>query len=193
MDIPKTNKAVFLDRDGTLNVYRDFIFSLEQFELLPFAAEAIKLLNNSGYLALCVTNQPSPARGECTIADIESIHEKMKQQLERDGALLNDIKFCPHYPSKVDGDEFSELKFDCLCRKPKTKMIDDFVEHYNIDLASSWFVGDTERDIQTARNAGIKSILVKSGKTLDDGASFATKPDFIFDNLLEAARFIINE
>ncbi len=184
-------KAIFLDRDGTINVLKGFLTKAEDFELLPTVAEAIKKINSSEYLAIVVTNQPVIARGECTYEELEKIHNKLETLLGRKGAFINDLFFCPHHPHKGYKGEVPELKIDCNCRKPKTGMIVKAADKYNIDLSKSWFVGDTTGDIQTGINAGLKTVLVKTGEAGKDG-KYPVKADFEADNLADAVDIILN-
>lgn len=155
-------KAVFLDRDGTINVYKGYITSPDQLELAPDAAEAIRILNQSGYLAIIVTNQPVIARGDCTYETLELIHKRLITLLGQNGVYIDDLVFCPHHPDKGFAGEVEKLKIDCNCRKPKIGMLEKCAEKYNIDLSLSWIVGDTYRDIQTGLNAGCRTVLVDS-------------------------------
>ena len=189
--LKKKQKAVFLDRDGTINEYVGFLRSIDQFRLLPGVSEAIAKINASPYLTIVATNQPVIARGEVTFSELEEIHKKMETELGKGGAYLDDIFFCPHHPHKGYEGEVEELKFDCECRKPKIGMLLQAAEKYNIDLASSWYIGDTTMDIQTGKNAGMKTILVQTGEAGKDG-KYNAEPDFIAGNLMEAAMHILN-
>lgn len=153
-------KAVFLDRDGTLNKYVGFLRSADAFELIEGTAEAVKKINNAGYLAIVATNQPVIARGEVTYEELEEIHNKMETLLGLEGAYLDAIYFCPHHPHKGYEGEIPELKFDCDCRKPKPGMLLQAAEDFNIDLTASYMVGDGENDIQCGKNAGCTPVLV---------------------------------
>lgn len=150
-------KAIFLDRDGTINKYKGFLRSADDFELLPTASEAIRLINRSGYLAIVVTNQPVIARGEVTFAQLSEIHNKMETLLGRDGAYLDAIYFCPHHPDKGYGGEISELKIDCSCRKPKPGMLFRAAKDFHIDLDLSWMIGDGENDVAAGKAAGCRT------------------------------------
>lgn len=183
-------KAVFLDRDGTINMHKGFLNSVDDFELITGAAEGIKELNQSLYLAIVATNQPVIARGECTLKQLDHIHQKMETELGKEGAFLNDIFFCPHHPHKGYEGEVVEFKIDCNCRKPKIGMLLMAADKYNIDLSQSWYVGDTTMDIKTGINAGMRTVLVKTGEAGKDG-KFDVKPTAIKENLLEAIRYIL--
>lgn len=153
-------KAIFLDRDGTINKYVGFLRDIDQFELIDGAAEAIKKINNAGYLAIVITNQPVIARGEVTFEQLDEIHNKMETLLGQEGAYLDGIYFCPHHPDKGFEGEIPELKIDCDCRKPKPGMILQAAKDFNIDLLSSWMVGDGKNDIECGKNAGCHTALI---------------------------------
>lgn len=162
-NLSNKQKAVFLDRDGTLNKYVGFLRDINDFELLDGVTDAIKAINNSGYLAIVVTNQPVIARGEVTVSQLEEIHNKMETLLGLEGAYIDAIYYCPHHPHKGYGGEIPELKFDCDCRKPKPGMLMQAAKEFNIDLSNSWMVGDSENDIQCGLNAGCKTAMIGNG------------------------------
>ena len=166
-NLKNKQKAIFLDRDGTINKYVGFLRSPEELELTDDAAEAIKLINTSGYLAVVVTNQPVIARGEVTWDELNEIHNKMETELGKQGAYLDGIYFCPHHPHKGYEGEIPELKFDCDCRKPKPGLLLKATEDLNIDLKSSYMIGDSDSDIQAGNSAGCKSIKIKGGGLLE--------------------------
>lgn len=155
-------KAIFLDRDGTLNKYVGFLRKEEEFELIPGVAEAVKKINKSGYLAVVVTNQPVIARGEVTFERLETIHNKMETLLGKEGAYLDGIYFCPHHPHSGYEGEVKTLKIDCECRKPKPGMLLKAAKDLNIDLSQSYMVGDGENDIKAGKVAGCKTVLLNS-------------------------------
>lgn len=187
-------RAVFLDRDGTLikEVSAQGLHRIDQLELLPGIAKAIHELNHAGLRTVMITNQPVIAKGFCTEADVQQAHNKLETLLGREHAFLDRIYYCPHHPDKGFPGERPELKIDCECRKPKPGMLLQAQRDLNIDLAHSWFIGDTTTDVQTARNAGVKSILVRTGHGGADGKHDA-KPDFIFDSLPDAVQFITTQ
>jgi len=153
-------KAIFLDRDGTINKYVGFLRNIDEFELLDGVAAAIRKINESGYLAIVVTNQPVIARGEVSFEELNEIHNKMETLLGKEGAYLDAIYYCPHHPHKGYEGERPELKMDCACRKPKPGMLFKAAEDFNIDLSQSWMIGDGENDIKAGINAGCKTILL---------------------------------
>lgn len=167
-NLKNKQKAVFLDRDGTINKYVGFLRDIDLFELIPGVAEAIKTINASGYLAIVVTNQPVIARGEVTYEQLQEIHNKMETLLGTEGAYLDGIYFCPHHPDKGYVGEVSELKIECECRKPKPGMLLKAAADFNIDLSQSWMVGDGENDIKAGKSAGCKTALLGTADYLQD-------------------------
>lgn len=161
-NLSNKQKAVFLDRDGTINVYKGFICDHREVELIPGIADTIRKINESGYLAIVVTNQPVIARGECTLEELECIHDQMETLLGQEGAYIDDLFYCPHHPDKGFEGERIEYKIECECRKPKPGMLLQAAEKYNIDLSESYMVGDDERDMEAGRRAGCK--VVKTEK-----------------------------
>lgn len=159
-NLKNKQRAIFLDRDGTINKYVGFLRNINDFELLPTAAEAINMINRSGYLAIVVTNQPIIARGEVTFEELENIHKKMETLLGKNGAYLDAVYYCPHHPDKGFEGEVKELKIQCNCRKPKAGMLLKAAEKFNIDLKNSWIIGDGEHDIKAGKNAGCKTALI---------------------------------
>lgn len=188
--LKQKQKAIFLDRDGTVNEYVGFLRDIDNFRLLPGVAEAIAKINASSYLAIIATNQPVIARGEVTFQELDEIHKKMETELGKGGSYLDDIFFCPHHPDKGYQGEVAELKMYCDCRKPKIGMLIEAAEKYNIDYNESWYIGDTTMDIQTGKNAGIRTILVQTGQAGQDG-KYDAMPDYIAENLLAAVTYIL--
>ena len=158
-------KAIFLDRDGTINKYVGFLRNIDDFELIDGVSEAIKKINQSGYLAIVVTNQPVIARGEVTWEKLQEIHKKMETLLGKDGAYIDGIYICPHHPDKGFEGERLEYKFDCDCRKPKPGLLLQAAKVFNIELSQSIMIGDSERDIEAGKNAGCRdSLMISSNK-----------------------------
>lgn len=155
-NLSKKQKAIFLDRDGTINIYKGFLTKEEDFELIPGVTEAIKLINRSGYLAIIVSNQPIIARGDCTFEELQTIHDKMETLLGKEGAFVDAIYYCPHHTDKGFEGERPEYKFDCDCRKPKPGLLLQAATDWNIDLSASYMIGDSERDVAAGNAAGCK-------------------------------------
>jgi histidinol-phosphate phosphatase family protein len=181
--------AVFLDRDGTVIHEKDLLSSPSDIELFDGVADAIRKINESGALAIMVTNQSVIARGLCTEQELQMIHNRMETLLGKEGAYLDEIYYCPHHPDSGYDGEVSHLKIKCDCRKPSTGMIDTAVATYNIDLSRSWLIGDTTTDIKAAKLAGIKSLLVETGYGGKD-AKWEVEPDTRAPSLIDAIRII---
>lgn len=161
-------KAVFFDRDGTLNKYVGFLRSVDELELLPGAAKMVRKANEAGYLAILVTNQPVVARGEATWEELEKIHNKLETLLGQQGAYLDDIFICPHHPDKGFKGERVEYKVDCDCRKPKPGLLLKAAEKYNIDLEESYVVGDSDSDMKAGEAVGCSCYLIKESEHNED-------------------------
>lgn len=164
-NLKNKQKAIFLDRDGTINKMVGFVTKPEQFELIEGAAEAIKTINKSGYLAIVVTNQPVIARGDCTFEELQIIHDKMETELGKVGAFVDAIYVCPHHTDKGFEGERLEYKCNCDCRKPKPGLLLQAAKDFNIDLSESYMIGDSHRDVEAGENAGVmKSVKVEENK-----------------------------
>lgn len=164
-NLKNKQKAIFLDRDGTINKMVGFVTKPEQFELIEGAAEVIKTINKSGYLAIVVTNQPVIARGDCTFEELQTIHDKMETELGKVGAFVDAIYVCPHHTDKGFEGERPEYKCNCDCRKPKPGLLLKAAKDFNIDLSESYMIGDSHRDVEAGENAGVKkSIKVEENK-----------------------------
>ncbi|MBR4059732.1 MAG: HAD-IIIA family hydrolase [Lachnospiraceae bacterium] len=179
-NLQNKQRAVFLDRDGTINKYVGFLCNIDQFELIEGTEEAVKKINAAGYLAIVVTNQPVIARGDVSFMELEDIHNKMETLLGYEGAYVDAIYYCPHHPHKGYEGERPELKFDCECRKPKPGMLIQAAKDFNIDLSQSWMIGDGENDIIAGRAAGCKTVLIGKGEygqnmTIQSLSEFADK------------------
>ncbi len=181
--------AIFLDRDGTLNDDTGWLHSPEQMQLLPGAAEAVRAINESGRLAVVVTNQPVIARGECTEDGLKLIHNKLEWILGESHAYLDGIYFCPHHPHRGFPGERPELKIACQCRKPATGLLEQAARDMNIDLGQSWMIGDRDGDIEAASRFGIRSVLVQTGRMEPQDC----RPDAVVANVLDAVRFILDQ
>lgn len=153
-------KAIFLDRDGTINKTSGFLRDVNDFELIDGVAEAIRLINKSGYLAVVVTNQPVIARGECSFEELQEIHNKMETLLGKEGAFIDGLFLCPHHTDKGFEGERIEYKVNCDCRKPKAGLFFQAQRTLNIDLSQSYMVGDSGIDVKAAENAGCKKAIL---------------------------------
>ncbi len=184
-NLANRQRCIFLDRDGTLNKLSGLISDPRQLVLEEAAAEAIKAINEAGYLAILITNQPVVARGLCTEDDVKIIHNKLETLLGEAGAYLDDILFCPHHPDKGFEGERKQYKIVCTCRKPKIGMILKMQEKHNIDLTESWYVGDTTVDVMTGINAGMHTALLKTGEGGRD-KKYDVTPELVADNIKTA-------
>lgn len=184
-------KAVFLDRDGTINNYKGFIRNINDFELNPGIAGAIKEINASGYLCIVVTNQPVIARGEVSFQQLEEIHNKMETLLGLEGAYIDGIYYCPHHPHKGYEGEVVELKIDCDCRKPKPGMLVKAAEDFNIELSASFMVGDGVNDVEAGIAAGCKTVLINGVGTANKERQSGSMPSYgQIDILSSVAEFV---
>lgn len=184
-NLKNKQRAVFLDRDGTINKYVGFLRDINQFELIDGVAKAIKKINEAGYLAIVVTNQPVIARGEVSYTELDDIHKKMETLLGLEGAYVDGIYFCPHHPHKGYPGEIEDLKIVCDCRKPKPGMLLKAAERFNISLEESYMIGDGENDIYAGKNAGCKTVLVTtSKKTFGEDIRCSSLLDFVETRLL---------
>lgn len=183
-NLANKQKAIFLDRDGTINKYVGFLRKIDDFELIDGVAEAVRMINESGYLAIVVTNQPVIARGEVSLEELQTIHNKMETLLGQYGAYVDDIFYCPHHPHKGYEGERPEYKIDCDCRKPKPGMLFQAAEKYNINLEDSWMIGDGDSDVEAGWNAGCH--VAKLGSHTDKNVP-------CYGNLKEAITAILEE
>ena len=179
-------RAVFIDRDGTISEEVGYINHPSRFNVFPYSAPAVRLLNDQGWLAIVVTNQAGVARGYFSEAMIHTVHEKLRQDLEANGARLDAIYYCAHHPSV--GEE--PYRQDCDCRKPKPGLVHRAAEELDIQLDESWMIGDRYSDIEMARSAGVRSGFVLSGygrgEWENQRGEWKHQPDLIADTLLEA-------
>jgi histidinol-phosphate phosphatase family protein len=182
--------AVFLDRDGTLNEELGGVTKVDDLVVIPGVAEAIRELNHAGIRTVVVTNQPVVAKGFCSEEDLRRIHNKMETVLGERHAFLDRILYCPHHPERGFVGERTELKVTCVCRKPGVGLIRQAAEDLNLDLSRCWLVGDSTTDLQTARNAGLRSILVGTGHAGKDG-KYPVRADVEFRSLAEAVQFVL--
>ena len=185
--------GVFIDRDGTISEEVGYINHLSRFQVYPWSSQAISALNQNGLKAIMVTNQAGVARGYFTEDLVIQVHEKLRQELAREGAYLDAIYYCPHHPS-VGPEPYRQ---DCNCRKPKPGMLFRAVKELDLDLSSSFVIGDRYSDIELAHNAGTRSIFVLSGYGLGEyeyqRQNWKVQPDWIADNLLEATQIVLKQ
>lgn len=181
----RTNKAVFLDRDGVIVREVDRLHRLDQLRILPGAANAIRELNRLGYLAIVITNQAVVARGWITEAEVDEIHAVMIKRLGRRGAKIDAVYYCPHHPNA----NLKKYRLVCRCRKPNPGMILDALKKFKINPKGSFMVGDKTSDILAGKRAGLKTIMVSTGYGGKDGLLKA-KPDFVVRDLGYVVRLL---
>lgn len=183
--------TVFIDRDGTLNKEVGHLHHPDQLVLFDGVTQALRRLNQSDYRTCIVTNQPVVARGECSLSEIKTIHNKLETLLGEHGAFVDRIYTCPHHPDKGFEGEITALKINCTCRKPQIGMVQQAVAELNSDCSHSWFIGDTTTDLETARRARLRSILVETGYAgLDQ--KYPCTADFTVPDFESAVRFILD-
>lgn len=158
-NLKNKQKAIFLDRDGTINKYVGFVTGPEQLELIEGVADAIKQINKSGYLTIVVTNQPVIARGDCTFDELQIIHDKLETELGKNGAFIDALYMCPHHPDRGFEGERPDYKFSCACRKPNAGLLQQAAKAFNIDLGQSYMIGDSDSDVAAGLAAGCKLSL----------------------------------
>ncbi len=173
--------CIFLDRDGVINENMDITPSVKNFKLINGAAEAISVINKSGFLAVIVTNQPMIAKGFISFEDTEAIHKKMETLLGEKNAFIDEIYYCPHHPQSGFKGEVKELKKKCNCRKPDIGMLLKAKNDLNIDFEKSWIIGDSQADIDAGKNAKIKTVAIGN----------ISNSDYNTNNLYEAVELII--
>ena len=183
--------AVFLDRDGTINEQMGYINHLSRFRLLPGACEAIALLNRKNFRAIVVSNQSGVARGYFPIELVHDVHRELKAALREYQAFVDAIFFCPHHPRGL----LPEYRCDCDCRKPRTGLIDQAQQRFDIDMSKSYVVGDRYVDIELAHRTGLKGVMVKTGYGRGELSYVlpdkSREPDYVARDLLHAVQWIV--
>ncbi len=186
------HRAVFLDRDGTINEEVGYVNHLDRFRLLPRAGEAIRLLNQNGIKAVVVTNQAGVARGYFPESLIHLVHRKMEDHLSKEGAHLDGIYYCPHHPDAGE----PPYRQKCRCRKPETGLIEEAVKDLGIDCSKSYMIGDRGADVEFGRRIVAKTVLVLTGYGKGEweyfGDQWKSKPDYVAQDLFEAVQWILD-
>jgi D-glycero-D-manno-heptose 1,7-bisphosphate phosphatase len=184
------NKAVFVDRDGTLNEDPGYLGDPKKVKLFSETGQALALLKNDyNFLIIVISNQSGVARGLITNKDVDAVNDEINNLLQKFNVKIDAFYYCPFHP------DFSSIE-ECSCRKPSPKMIFDAAKDFNIDLSKSYFIGDTIADYNAGNNAGLKTILVKTGYGLESISILQKQnnfPSFVAENLIEASKFIIKD
>jgi histidinol-phosphate phosphatase family protein len=182
----KARKAVFVDRDGTLNVNIDYLSDPAGYQLYPGAAEGLRLLREKGFLIVVVTNQSGIGRGFFDEPTLHRIHDKMKADLAKGGASIDALYFCPHTPEQK-----------CACRKPGTEMFERAIKEHGIDPKRSFVIGDMRMDVEAGKRIGARTALVPEPKnrekTLREMDGWGFKPDFVGEDFLVAVKWILTQ
>lgn len=192
------NKAIFLDRDGTINIEcrsksnpKGFMWNMKDLYLIPGSIFGIALLNEMGYKTIVITNQSAVGRGIVTEGFVDDVHKEIDKRIARGNAVIDGYYYCPHHSTEAIG----KYKKVCFCRKPAPGMVFSAAKKYNICLADSYFIGDGVRDIECAWNAGVRPILVLTGNGEQTLASFSEKERnkiVVVQDLLDAAQWLYN-
>jgi D-glycero-D-manno-heptose 1,7-bisphosphate phosphatase len=181
-------RAVFLDRDGTINIEREYLHRIEDFEFIPGAPQAIRLLKDAGFMVIVVTNQSGVARGYYDEAAISRLHRHMDAELARFGAVIDAYYFCPHHPEHGIG----EYKKTCECRKPLAGMLFQAAEDFSLDLTGCYIIGDRVADVEAGLKAGCIPLMVRTGYGVVESVKLPADVH-VYDDLLSAVRAIVGE
>ena len=185
--------AIFLDRDGTVTDEVGYINHVSRAKIYPYAADAVRMLKSTGLPVIIVTNQSGVGRGYFTEEIVGQVHQMVRDTLQAAGTSIDAFYHCPHHPSAV----VEDYRQECRCRKPGTGMPEEAAERFGIDLGASYVVGDTYRDMQMGFNIGARTILLMTGYGRGEyeyrRAGWARMPDLVAENLLEAAKLIVQE
>jgi D-glycero-D-manno-heptose 1,7-bisphosphate phosphatase len=188
-----SRRAIFVDRDGTLSHEVGYVNHISRFRLFPFAASAVRAINNSGFLAVVVTNQAGVARGYYPESLIHEVHDALRSELSGGGARLDGVYVCMHHPSVGE----PPYRLDCDCRKPKPGLVLRAAADLDIDVSRSYVIGDREGDLELAWNVGARGVLVKTGYGLGElrnrAPQWPRQPDMVAEHLLEAVQRIVSE
>jgi D,D-heptose 1,7-bisphosphate phosphatase len=187
-ELMKKHAAVFLDRDGTINEEVGYLDSLEKLKIIPEAFEAIRLINQNGMKAVVITNQSGVARGLFSEEFVQTVHALIQKQLKARQAFIDAFYHCPHHPTEGQGVYLQT----CNCRKPAPGLLFKAADEMEIDLGRSYMIGDMPKDIEAAKRAGAKGILVRTGYGQEHRA-FDVEPDYIAGNILDAVRWILKD
>ena len=188
---PTGQRAVFFDRDGTLNEEVGHLSDPREFRMYPFAARAVRIVNEAGLLAIVVTNQSGVGRGFFAESLVQRVHRQLTRRIQAGGGRLDAIFYCPHHPEA----SVERYRVVCTCRKPAPGMVEAAAKQFGIDLSKSFVVGDRFVDIRLAHRVGARSVLVLTGvgrtELEEEGTEGTEQPDHIAENVYEAARWIV--
>jgi histidinol-phosphate phosphatase family protein len=191
-NLTRKQRAIFLDRDGTINEFAGLVSRPEQLRIYDDAYAALGAINDSGFLAIVISNQPVVARNLCSLDELEEINRRLETMLGEQRVYVDDLLCCPHHPDRGFPEENPDYKVACACRKPGTALVDWAVQAYHIDRSASYFVGDSTTDVQTGRNARLRTVLLSTGQAGRDG-KYDTQADLYADCLSAAVRAILAE
>lgn len=182
--IKMKNKAVFIDRDGTINVDVHYLDNPDKFEMYPGVGEGVKKLKENGFKIIVITNQSGIARGYFTEKQLSKVHERMKKEFQNFDVVLDGIYYCSHHPDK-----------NCNCRKPNTGLYEKAIKDHNIDVKKSYMLGDKILDMDAGKKIGARTVLVPEVHIRDEFLSnkneWKYKPDYIADDFLSAVEWIL--
>jgi D-glycero-D-manno-heptose 1,7-bisphosphate phosphatase len=189
----RLRRAVFFDRDGTLNEEVGYVDSLDRFRLYPFAARAVRAVNDAGMLAVVLTNQSGVGRGLIDEELVADVHRRLTNEMSQAGATLDAIYYCPHHPSA----EVERYRVECDCRKPSPGMMQQASAQFGIRLEESFVIGDRYLDVEMAQRAGASGILVRTGFGATEWEMFrangAPQPDYVAENALAAVEWVLQQ
>lgn len=183
-------KAVFLDRDGVINVDKGYVYKIEDFEFIDGSVEAMKKLKRSGYSLIVVTNQSGIGRGYYTEDDVQNLHSFINRELSKEGFQIDDFFYCPHHPYEA----LNDYKKKCECRKPGTLMLEKAIKKYNIDVNKSYMIGDRISDIKCGLKLGLASYLIRQYKkeyNREELTMIGNNKMEVFDNLSKVSTYIL--
>ncbi len=172
-------KAVFLDRDGVINIEKEYVYKIKDFEFIPKSIKALKKLKDAGYKLILIFGQSGIKRKKYTEKDLNELMKYIFKELKNEGVELDDFDYCPH-----------RAEDNCKCRKPKTQMIDRMIKKFNLDPKQCWNIGDKTADMKMGETVGCKNILVKTGYGGKDG-EYEVHPDYIAKDLFDASTYIL--
>lgn len=182
-----SDRTVFLDRDGTINIEKNYLYKTEDFSFIPYAPEAISLLNQNGYRVIVVSNQAGVARGIYSEQDVEKLHRYIADELKKWDARIDKFYYCPHHPTAGIG----KYRVACHCRKPGTGLFEQACRDYLVNINGSWMIGDNCSDMEAGKNFHLKTILVRTGYGQNLEQEGYDEFDYIADDLYTAVTQII--